>query len=250
MIPHFDQPSLSLWIVTVHAFGVLLAVAVWTGHRVFQHRVGLAGLDRKVGDSFLLWILLAGFVGAHLVDRLVYYPRETLGDPLSLLRFWNGISSFGGFIGAVIGAWLFIRRGRLEGKTWQYLDAVAYAFPFGWIFGRLGCFVAFDHPGKPTSFFLGQKNAFGVPIHNLGLEEALFTVALAAVFVVLGRRPRFAGFYVGLLPLLYAPFRFLADFLRTEDVTYGGFTPGQYGAVALLVVGAALLRLRHRSAVS
>jgi phosphatidylglycerol:prolipoprotein diacylglycerol transferase len=245
VIPYFEQPSLSLGIFSIHAFGVLLAVAVWTGHRVFQRRVGLAGLDRRLGDRFLLWILLGGFVGAHMVDRLVYFPRETLADPLSLLRFWSGISSFGGFIGAIAGAWLFIRRGELGEKTWQYLDAVAYAFPFGWIFGRLGCFVAFDHPGLPTHSFLGQKSREGVVIHNLGLEEALFTMALAAVFLVLGRRPRFAGFFVGLLPLLYAPFRFLADFLRTGDARYLGYTPGQYGTVALLIVGGVLLRLRR-----
>ena len=34
-------------------------------------------------------------------------------------------------------------------------------FPFGWIFGRLGCFLAYDHPGAPTTFFLGQKYRTG-----------------------------------------------------------------------------------------
>ena len=35
-----------------------------------------------------------GFLGSHLVDRLVDFPRETLADPFSLLRFWESLSSF------------------------------------------------------------------------------------------------------------------------------------------------------------
>jgi phosphatidylglycerol:prolipoprotein diacylglycerol transferase len=44
-----------------------------------------------------------------------------------------------------------------------------------------------------------------------------------------------------MLALLYAPVRFLLDFLRYVDVRYFDFTPGQYGAVALLVVGVLIL---------
>ncbi|HEY0708920.1 MAG TPA: hypothetical protein VGG33_19075, partial [Polyangia bacterium] len=77
--------------------------------------------------------------------------------------------------------------------------------------------------------------------HNLGLEEALFTIALAGIFYLLNRKPRFVGFYLGLLPLVYAPVRFVLDFGRTVDVRYGGLTPGQWGAMALLVLGSYIL---------
>ena len=188
---------------------MLLAVAIGVGHRLFRKRLLLAGLDPLVGDRLLFWVLVPGFAGAHLVDRLVYFPRQTLDDPLTLLMFWRGISSFGGFLGAVTGAIVFVTAtGALRGRTWAYLDAVAYAFPFGWIFGRTGCFLAFDHPGAPTTFFLGQDDGQGQVIHNLGLEEALYTVLVAGLFALLGRRPRFPGFFVALLPVVYAPFRF------------------------------------------
>jgi phosphatidylglycerol:prolipoprotein diacylglycerol transferase len=248
VIPHFEQPSISLGPLTIHAFGVLVAVAVLVGMAVARRRAAATGLDARVTERLVLWVLISGFVGAHLVDRLVYFPGETLKDPLSLLQIWNGISSFGGFLGAVVGAALFVRRAELGSLGWKHLDAVAYAFPFGWIFGRLGCFLAFDHPGLPTDFFLAQVDAEGVARHNLGLEEALFTMALAALFWALGRRPRFPGFFLGLLPVLYAPVRFAADFLRVRDVRYGGLTPGQWGAVALLLVGIGLLARLRRAA--
>ena len=195
---------------------------------------------------FVSWVLIGGFLGAHLVDRIVYFPGETASDPLSIFRFWEGLSSFGGFLGGTIGALLFLVR-RAEPKTaWTYVDCFAYAFPFGWILGRLGCFVAYDHPGRSTSIALGQMYTDGVIRHNLGLEEALYTAGIALLFQLLGRKPRFPGFYLGLFLVLYAPFRFGVDFLRLVDVRYGGLTPGQYGCIALLVLAVVILALPRR----
>lgn len=247
MIPYISQPALSLGLFTIHAFGVLVALAVLVGGRMVQRFALQHGLDPARAARLVSWILVGGFLGAHLVDRLIYHPVETLSRPWTLLELWNGLSSFGGFLGAIVGAALFFRREGLVTHAWRYLDAIAYGFPFGWIFGRLGCFLAFDHPGLPTRFVLGQADASGVVRHNLGLEEALFTVLLAAIFGWLGRRQRAPGFFVGLLAVLYAPVRFTLDGLRVADVRYGGLTPGQFGALALLVVGAAVLSHRNRS---
>jgi phosphatidylglycerol:prolipoprotein diacylglycerol transferase len=251
MIPYFAQPRLHLGPLTIHAFGVLVAIAVLVGHRMFRWKLRREGMDVVLGERLLTWVLVGGFICAHLVDRLVYYPGETLRDPVSLLKIWASLSSFGGFLGAVIGASLFIHRQRRTDQpvdTWRYLDAVAFAFPFGWIFGRLGCFVAFDHPGLPTQIFLGMQDQAGTVRHNLGLEEAIFTVGLSALFALLSRRPRFAGFYLGLLPLVYAPYRFASDFLRVRDVRYFGLTPAQWGTLALLALAAAILARGRRRA--
>ena len=242
VIPYFEQPRLSLGPITIHAFGVLVASGILLGMRLIRRQATAFGMDAAKAERLTMWILLCGFAGAHLIDRLVYYPAETLADPLSLLRFWESLSSFGGFVGAIVGAALFVRRERLGAQTWQYLDLVAYAFPTSWFFGRTGCFLAYDHPGSETTFFLAQRYSDGIVRHNLGLEEALYVLPVALLFLWLGRgRRRAPGFFVGLLPVVYAPVRFMLDFLRIADVRYFGFTPGQYGAVALLIVGVLIL---------
>jgi phosphatidylglycerol---prolipoprotein diacylglyceryl transferase len=246
MIPYFRQPSFSLGPLTIHAFGVLVACAVVLGTAILQRRARAEGLRDADSSRFVTWILAGGFVGAHLVDRFVYFPRETLRDPLSILRFWEGLSSFGGFLGGTTGSLLFFHRHASPGTPWKYADSFAYAFPFGWILGRLGCFVAYDHPGRETHFLLAQRYSDGVVRHNLGLEEALYTVAIAGLFAVLGRKPRFTGFFVACLLIVYAPFRFTVDFLRIVDVRYAGLTPGQYGCLALLALGLAIWRARRR----
>jgi len=241
MLPYFSQPTLTLGPIHIYAFGALVAAAVLIGMKVLERRSIQRGLDPELSRRMVITILVCGFIGAHLVDRLAYYPHETLARPWTILFIWQGLSSFGGFLGAIFGAALFIRRARLGQRAWRYLDAIAYAFPFGWLFGRLGCFLAYDHPGRVTSFFLGQEYVDGLVRHNLGLEEALLTIPMAGLFYALGKKPRAPGFFAGLLALVYAPIRFALDFLRLVDVRYFGLTPGQYGAIGLMFLGLFLL---------
>jgi phosphatidylglycerol:prolipoprotein diacylglycerol transferase len=241
MLQYIPQPTIEIGPLAIHAFGVLVAIAILVGAWVVKRRVLRKGLDPDFAMRLVTWVVVAGFIGAHLVDRLVYFPADTLAHPWSILRFWEGLSSFGGFLGGAIGAALLLHRTGTGRDTWRYVDAIAYALPFGWVFGRLGCFLAFDHPGLPTSFFLGEVYVDGVVRHNLGLEEALYTVPVVALFHVLGRHSRPPGFFAALLAIVYAPVRFMLDFLRIVDTRYFGLTPGQYGAVALLATGVVLL---------
>lgn len=242
MLPYFEQPRLHLGPLTIHAFGALVATGVLVGTEVLKRRAKQQSLDVLLAVRLVTWVLVGGFIGAHLVDRFVYFPRETFADPISIVKIWNGLSSFGGFLGATTGALLFISKGYFGKKTWQYADLVAYSFPVGWVFGRTGCFVAFDHPGSPTNFFLGQAAGPGMPpIHNLGLEEAIYTLVLIAAMLFFGRKPRFPGFFMGLLTVMYAPVRFSLDFMRKVDVRYGGLTPGQWGSILVLGIGLYIL---------
>ena len=53
--------------------------------------------------------------------------------------------------------------------------------------------------------------------HDLGFDEALFTFALVAAFVLLARRVRTAGLYIAIMCTSYGPVRFLLDFLRVRE---------------------------------
>jgi phosphatidylglycerol:prolipoprotein diacylglycerol transferase len=223
--------------VTIRLFGVLVVIAILFGHAVIRRRATAGRLDLRCANELFGCIILGGLIGSHLV----YSSGGALRNPVNLVKLWEGMSSIGGFLGAVAGAVFYVYWAALGQKKWRYLDTIAYAFPFGWFFGRFGCFVAFDHPGEPTQIFLGQVYRDGVVRHNLGLDEALFTISLAAAFYLLGRRPRPAGFFVASLPLLYAPFRFMADFLRVVDPRYEGLTLGQWSALGFVVLGIALL---------
>lgn len=263
MIPFLTQPSLTLGPVTVHAFGAIVAAAVFVGLTLGQRRFARLGLDPALGEGMAGYVVLAGFVGAHLFSVLFYFPRELAANPLVLFRFWEDISSFGGVLGGLAGVWLFFRRRAPaldRGTRWAYLDVAAYVFPVALLIGRAACSLAHDHPGTLTTsplavslrtpaaraYIADVYAAAGrggvlppapalarLGFHDLGWYELLY-LALVVVPVVrwFGRRPQPAGFFLALFLTLYLPVRFLLDTLRVSDVRYAGLTPAQWVAVA------------------
>jgi phosphatidylglycerol:prolipoprotein diacylglycerol transferase len=154
-----------------------------------------------------------------------------------------------------------------------FADVVMAVFPVAWIFGRAGCSVVHDHPGakaSPNSWFAvaygpGKVTNFDwfqlrhgfEARYDLGLLEMLFAILLAIAFTLTWRNRRADGWYVVAASVIYAPVRFLLDFLRlTEpeggDLRYALLTPAQWACIGLFVFGGwlafRLVRvLRHES---
>lgn len=249
MIPYVPPPSLDLGPVEIPAFTLLALAAVVVGYEIVVRRAPRIGFSREEAAGLVGWTILVGLVVSHAVDTLVYFPERVRRDPLELLRVWNGMSSFGGMAGGLATAsFLMWRRGYSGARMLAFVDGVAFAFPFSWIFGRLGCALAHDHMGIASSHPLAVRFPDG-PAFDLGLLELLVTLPIALLFRVLDRRPRPVPLYLGLFFALYGPARFLLDTLRTGDVRYLGWTPGQYGSLVVTILGAGLLgRLAyHRS---
>lgn len=247
-IPYPNIPSVELGPLTLHPFGFLVGVAIIVGTVLADRRAKVLGLDRRVISEASLWAVLVGFAVAHWYSIIFYFPERVVEEPLVLLKFWDGISSFGGFLGGTFGLIYYLRRNKLP--FWPYADAIIYGFTFAWVFGRAGCTVAFDHPGVITDFALampypaGRGFAPGIR-HNLGFYELLWAVLMAAVFFWQRNKPHWAGWYLTVFVLAYMPIRFAWDFLRVADKTYLGLTPGQFAAIALIVVGIWMFRFRR-----
>jgi len=267
VIPYFPQPGYHLFgPVTVHAFGGIVAVAVIVGWQMVVARARAKGLDPELVQDLLSYVVLCGFVVAHLYSVLAYFPREAMDDPLLLLKFWENISSFGGFAGGLLGLWLFFRfKAREVDKTTRLrsLDVIAYVFPIAWAIGRIACTVAHDHPGTVTSFPLAislkspEAQAYiaffyreagrladlpppallaRMAFHDLGWYEFLYMSSLMVpAFLALDRKSRPPGFFPIAFLILYVPARFFLDFLRIGDARYLGLTPGQYAGIAVFL---------------
>jgi phosphatidylglycerol---prolipoprotein diacylglyceryl transferase len=232
---------------SIKPFGTLVAIGVYLGSVLATRLAKRLGLHERVLTSFAAWVIVGGFLGGHMLDVIFYYPGQVLRDPLSLLRIWEGLSSFGGFSGAIIGG--FSWKWRYKASILPYADVVASSFPAGWVFGRLGCSVAHDHPGLASDAWFAVQYPGGGRF-DLGLYEMLLTIPLALAILWLRRKPRPWGFYIGAITIAYAPVRFALDFLRASeplvdnggltaavDPRYGGLTPAQWACFALLAVG-------------
>lgn len=246
-----EIPVPGLGRLPIQAFGVLVAIGVLVGARVAEAFAERDGVSPYVVSDMAAHVILVSFVCAYFLNAAFYDPEtfvEVLRDPRLLGERYLGLSSYGGFLGAVLGSMLFVWRRKVP--FFVGADAVCFGFVFGWLFGRTGCFVVHDHPGKVTDFPLAVADyRFGPPPfeprHDLGLYEVFWSLAVIALFLWLARRHRKRGTYVALLALTYAPVRFGLDFLRAApevggDARYAGLTPAQWGSVVLLAVGAAV----------
>jgi phosphatidylglycerol:prolipoprotein diacylglycerol transferase len=264
MLPYIHVSDLKIGPVPLHPFGLLVATGVLIGTALATHRARQRGLDLDKLNSFITWMLVAGFLGGHMLDQIFYHPTElaTFEDghfkfvrPWSLFLLWEGLSSFGGFIGGLIGILLWKRYEIVEkvslgpmSLSWfkkrpeslpvlPFIDLILSVFPVAWIFGRGGCTVVHDHPGAvaPDGALLAVGYPYADPnrhpyveefikfIHgdypryDLGLLEWMFTVVLAGFFALTWRRKLPTGTYAVATALCYAPVRFAMDYLRIAD---------------------------------
>ncbi len=284
MIPYIKVPDFHVGPLPLHPFGLLVATGVLLGTALATRRGKQRGFDLDRLNSFITWMLAGGFIGGHVLDSIFYHPDEVARRPWSLLMLWEGLSSFGGFLGGFIGVvlWKYFEWHRGLHKrpvplpVLPFCDLILSVFPVAWIFGRSGCSVVHDHPGALASahtllavaypgarpqFTEGPGNHWYLgpitliqgqyPRFDLGLLEVMFTVVLAACFALTWRKRLWTGTYVVVVCLAYGPVRFAMDFLRIRDeegadLRYAGLTPAQWGCVALVVFGLALLAYVRR----
>ena len=231
---------------TIKPFGALVALGVYLGVMIAGRMAKARGIQPEAMSRFMFWVLAFAFTCGHVLDAIFYHPQRVLADPLSLIRLWDGLSSFGGFIGATLGVFAFKWRFKVK-RVLPFADTMAAAFPVGWTFGRMGCAVVHDHPGMRSDLWFAVAFKGGGRF-DLGLYEMFFALILAITCLILARKPRPPGFFLGLTMMVYAPVRFALDFLRAEpgqivgaDPRYLMLTPAQWASFAMVIAGFVLL---------
>src|SRR5271166_3209993 len=103
MIPYIHVPDLHIGPLPLHPFGMLVATGVLVGTSVTMRRAKTLGYDLVELNSFITWMLVAAFAMSHVLDSIFYHWDEVLKRPWSILMLWEGLSSFGGFAGSILG---------------------------------------------------------------------------------------------------------------------------------------------------
>ncbi|HTY08726.1 MAG TPA: prolipoprotein diacylglyceryl transferase [Candidatus Edwardsbacteria bacterium] len=229
--------------LTLHSYGLMLAIAFLAGTAVIQRLAKPRGMDADAILDFALVVMVAAIVGSR-----AFYVLSHLDDYRanywSMLAVWEGgLTFYGGVLLAVPAAILFMRRRKLP--LWPLADLVAPAFALGVGFGRLGCFLNGCCFGRPSTLpwavrFPANSAAgatLGCPVQPTQLYESLFGFALFALLLCLIRKKTFPGFMFCLFIALYAVWRFGLDFLRwyePSQYTALGLTNNQWVSVLLL----------------
>jgi len=281
-LPYFHLGALDIG-VPIQWFGMIVAVGVLLGAIPLRRYAEWHGVSDDHIRSLLTWIMVSGFLGAHEFDVIAYQwdriGESTLAVPASwwpsvlptglwpsnwplLFRMWDGISSYGGFIGGSLGFAIFVWWKRLPTRLFADITVIGLLPAFS--IGRIGCTVVSDHIGAAVSpdhwyAFLAMDyprklnlahlattypgTSEMIRAWNLGLIEFLYLVPVNLVLLWLAFRPSKrlpAGFICVATGVLYAPVRFFLDFLRPEDTDprYFALTFAQWSSI--VAFGAAL----------
>jgi phosphatidylglycerol:prolipoprotein diacylglycerol transferase len=213
MLPYLEVSPINLGgRLTLQPFGLLVVTGCLVGYVVGRWYAGRVGLNQQIFQRLTLWILTPAFLMAHWVSLLAYYPEVLWHDPMQMLRINASLSSSGGLLGAALGAvsyWtLFGHHTGLSLRS--YGDAVTVGWTAGWLFGRLGCTLAHDHPGLPSAFALAVQFPDG-PRHDLGVYEWLYTLGLNVFDFSIRGRQLPPGTILGLVSITYGAGRFLHE---------------------------------------
>ena len=175
-----------------------------------------------------------------------------------------------GLFGCAIIAIVFFRRHKLD--VLLYSDVLVIGVACGWAIGRLGCFLAHDHIGRPLDTlphaiqaslgwlavsFPRDAAGPGVPAalrFDLGLMDSLVAWLVLATLLVVARRPHRPGVLLGTGVILYSATRFWSEFLRNVDLArpdprYFGWTTAQYGALIAMGLGVLAIHQGRRRAI-
>lgn len=209
----------------VNTYGVLLALAFLAALLVAARLGARDGLPRERLFDLGLWLLLASIVGSKLL-LLVVEPeyRDAPQRLLSLDFLRSGGVYYGGFLAAVVTAYVLVRRYKLP--WWRTADAFAPGIALGQAIGRQGCFAAGCCWGKPTSMPWGVRfmelghQVTGVPIdthlHPTQLYESFAAFLFFALLIWLHRRKAFDGQVILAYGVLYGAARFIIEFFRDD----------------------------------
>ena len=266
-----------------YAMGYIVGIAIgWQViaaalRRAHLWRGGVAPMDPKQLEDLLTYIVVGVIGGGRLGYVLFYNPARFIANPIEIPMIWTGGMSFhGGFIGVIIGVWLFSYRNKIPFSA--LADIVCVAATPAILLVRIANFINAELWGRPTDLpwavaFPGQAaqscatatelcGRHPSQLYEAGLEGLLLGVILMVLvfgFAAL-RRPWmitgifFAGYGIG---------RFIIEFVRQPDaqfVTAGnplglafhidgwGVTMGQTLSLPMILIGLTVFLIAARRA--
>lgn len=245
---NIDPIAFSFGPIVVRWYGILIAGAVLIGTVLAMRESEKQGIDP---DKFLNVIIISlpcAIIGARLyyvIFNWDYFSRNLTEIPAT----WHGgLAIHGGLIGALLAAYLLIRRYGFN--FWQAADIAAPSIILGQAIGRWGNFFnqeAYGYEVDP-SIIPWAMYIDGAYRHPTFLYESLWNIGVFLFLLWFRRREGLKSGDVFLMyGVLYSVGRFIVEGFRTDSLM---LTPtlraAQVVSALIIVVGAGIFYYRHK----
>ncbi len=260
------------WYALSYIIGIFLGwrLAVLATRRADLWPRNQSPLEPVQAEDLMTWIVFGVILGGRLGYVIFYEPSKYIGDPVSILKVWQGGMSFhGGSLGVVFTAYLFFKRNHVPYASGA--DLLALCTPIGLLLGRIANFINAELWGRATEMpwgvaFPGEAaQACGqlsglCARHPSQLYEAVLEgllLGMILIFVAFRKnglkRP---GLISGLFFAGYGISRYMVEFFRQPDAQFQsvtnpvgyafqfgdyGLTMGQSLSLPMIILGIALI---------
>lgn len=260
------------WYALSYIIGIFLGwrLAVLATRRADLWPRNQSPIEPVQAEDLMTWIVFGVILGGRLGYVIFYEPSKYIGDPVSILKVWQGGMSFhGGFLGVVLTAYLFFKRNLVPYASGA--DLLALCTPIGLLLGRIANFINAELWGRATEMSWGvafpgeAAQACGqlsglCARHPSQLYEAVLEgllLGMILIFVAFRKnglkRP---GLISGLFFAGYGISRYMVEFFRQPDAQFQsvtnpvgyafqfgdyGLTMGQSLSLPMIILGIALI---------
>lgn len=232
-LPYIYYPEINLGFFKIYTFGLIVAIAFLVGLWFSLGEAKRKGISKDVVEGLVFYIMVGSIIGSRLLHVVLFWNSYS-SNLLSVFMLWEGgLAFYGGFLGAVIASFIYLRVKKLS--FFKYADLVTPSIILGHAIGRIACLVGDGgHVGKLTSL------PFGVIVngelrHLTALYDFVNLTILFIILLFLRKKNFFTGFLFLFYVCYYAFIRFLIEFLRT-DPTFYGLTATQWTAIPLFFI--------------
>ena len=240
-IPSPSQNVIEIGPLTVHFYGILIALGVVVAIIVSRQRYVRFGGSADLFEKVAIWSVIIGFLGARAAYVVTHTARFE-GRPWAVLFIWEGgLAIYGGLLfGAIALIWLVNRWG---GDLFAMGDAVAVGVPLAQAIGRFGNYFNQELFGTPSdlpwAIIIDPSRrpdgyeAFETFHPTFAYEAIWNALILVPTILILERNKKLAkGASFGVYVAMYAFIRFLMELLRT-DTTFRLFGVSRNGWVSI-----------------
>jgi phosphatidylglycerol---prolipoprotein diacylglyceryl transferase len=207
--------------VTIYSYGLMIALGFLLGIVLAMREARRMGENPEKIMDLSFYILVAAIVGSRLFYVMTAWDFF-VDNPVEIIKIWNGVLVFyGGFIGAVLTAVVYMRLHRLP--TWKTADILAPSLALGQAIGRVGCFLAgccygraSDAPWAVTFTDQACLAPLNTPLHPTQLYSAFTNLIIFGILLVFSRRNTLTGRVFWTYVLLYGVTRSIIESLRGD----------------------------------
>lgn len=244
-----SQNTVELGPLTIHFYGILIAIGVVVAIVVSRQRYVRFDGSAELFEKVAIWSVIIGFLGARAAYVVTHTARFE-GRPWAVLFIWEGgLALYGGLLfGGIAMIWMMNRWG---GDMFAMGDAVAVGVPLAQAIGRFGNYFNQELFGTPSDLPWAiiidparrpeGYEAFETFHPTFAYEAIWNALILVPTILILEKNKKLAkGASFGVYVAMYAFIRFVMELLRTDTTfRFLGLSRNGWVSIAAFIGGLA-----------